>query len=489
MLRWSVPLNAAVSAVLFAPIASAADLPVKAPVMKPVSVYDWTGVYVGGNIGYGWGRMSPDTVLNGVPIPSSAVNANGVIGGGQLGYNWQTGNLLLGVEGDLQWSGQTGHGVATMGFAVPPFGTLTVTQPYISSVDYFGTVRGRLGYAADRWLMYVTGGLAFGHDKFDVLNTALTATNLVGYSADRNGWTVGGGVEYALNKNWSAKVEYLHIDLGTWTVTNPLVFGTTIATTRVSDDIIRFGANYRFDAAAANMPADTRVYKAPPVTVPRTWTGIYAGVNAGGGWSQGAGGDLSGDSLPSGFQDCVKFGVCPPRIDVKYSGFAGGVQAGYNWQVNSLVLGVEADIDYANMDGSTTVPRLLPGPGVISLSLSQKVDAFATARGRVGFTPTDLTLLYVTGGFALGHTRTASADPSSNQPTFMGSDASWNSGWTGGGGIEQRLSKNLSAKAEALFYELNNSFGIANNASPFFGTSDTHYRGYILRAGLNYNFN
>ncbi len=489
MFRRSVLLNAAVSTVLFAHIACAADLPVKAPMMKPVSVYDWTGVYVGGNIGYSWGRTTPDTALNGAPIPSSAVNANGVIGGGQLGYNWQTGNLLLGVEGDLQWSGQTGQGVATMGVAVPPLGTLTITQPYISSLDYFGTVRGRLGYAADRWLLYATGGWAFGHDKLDVLNTSLTATTLVGYSTDRNGWTAGGGVEYALNRNWSAKAEYLHIDLGTATITNPMVIGTTIATTRVSDDIVRFGANYRFGAAATDKPADALVYKAPPATPLRPWTGIYAGVNAGGGWSYGAGGDLSGDSLPDGFQDCLRFGVCPHRIDVKYSGFSGGAQAGYNWQANSLVLGVEADIDYANMDGSTTVPRLLPGAGVISLSLSQKIDAFATVRGRVGFTPNDLTLLYVTGGVAFGHTRTVSVEPSTNQPTFMGSDTSWNTGWTGGGGIEQRLSKNLSVKAEALFFELSNSFVIANNASPFFVTDDARYRGYILRTGLNYNFN
>lgn len=182
-------------------------------------------------------------------------------------------------------------------------------------------------------------------------------------------------------------------------------------------------------------------------------------------------------------------GAFPRRIDVTYDGFTGGAQVGYNWHWNSLIVGVETDINYAAWSGTTTAPRIIPGPGATSFTLSQKIDAFGTARGRVGFTPTDRTLVYATGGFAFGHTKTDYFFPSGNQPTFTGTDTSWKTGWTVGGGVEQALRANWSAKIEALYYELANSLVVARNTSEFFGTSNTEYRGYLIRAGANYKFN
>jgi outer membrane immunogenic protein len=228
-------------------IASAADLPVKAPPMVAAPVpFSWTGFYVGGNVGYSWGRSSSDAILNGLPIFSSSVNVDGVIGGGQIGYNWQTGNFVLGLETDIQASGQSGN--ATVSWTIPVAGApgIPVTEPYTAKLTYFGTVRGRVGYAVDRWLLYATGGWAYGHETQNGSATAAGVTSSFSYSTDRSGWTLGGGVEMALNRNWSWKAEYLYIDLGTWNLTVINALGTATTATKFTDNIFRLGVNYRF---------------------------------------------------------------------------------------------------------------------------------------------------------------------------------------------------------------------------------------------------
>ena len=265
--------------------ASAADLPVKAPVYQapPPLVYRWTGFYVGGNVGYSWGHAHSDatatissigTGLNGGNnvITSNTAGApaqlNGALGGVQAGYNWQSGSSVYGLEADVQATGQHGDGVfaftAPLGATINNVlatGTLTNTTTY--KLPWFGTFRGRIGYAADRWLFYATGGLAFGE-----ISTASTTT--MGFSAGvgapappqsfftrevRAGWVIGAGVETAFAANWSFKLEYLHMDLGSinQAFSTPAVataFATISATgnlhTRLSDDIVRIGVNYKF---------------------------------------------------------------------------------------------------------------------------------------------------------------------------------------------------------------------------------------------------
>ena len=258
-----------------------------------------------------------------------------------------------------------------------------------------------------------------------------------------------------------------------------------VSTINLTDNIFRVGANYRFGA-----PVMAAVYQAPLGVAASPWTGSYVGINAGWGWSDDTGGDFSGDKIPGvGTQAGIDAGVFPRRINVKYDGFTGGVQAGYNWQWNSLVVGAEADINYADWAGLTNAPLLGPNVGAYLFPLSQKIDAFATVRGRLGYTPWDRTLLYLTGGFALGHAKTQFIMLSTNQPTFLGSETAWKTGWTLGGGVEQKLSTRWSAKVEGLYYDLNNAFVIAKNGSPFFGTIDAQYRGYLVRTGLNYKLN
>jgi outer membrane immunogenic protein len=198
--------------------ASAADLPARMPAKAPAYVapmaYSWTGFYLGLNGGYGFGRAE----FNG-GAPGS-FNAGGGLFGATVGYNWQTGPLVFGLEGDIDWSGQRGSGTC---------GGLACS----ARNDYLATIRGRLGYAMDRWMPYVTGGAAIGNVK----------TSIAGFGDTNNtkaGWTLGGGIEASLMGPWTAKVEYLHVDLGDADTGLP---GTS---TKFTSDIIRGGINYKF---------------------------------------------------------------------------------------------------------------------------------------------------------------------------------------------------------------------------------------------------
>ncbi|MFZ1991696.1 MAG: outer membrane beta-barrel protein [Alphaproteobacteria bacterium] len=247
--------------------------------------------------------------------------------------------------------------------------------------------------------------------------------------------------------------------------------------------------------AAFAMTGMSAAHAAGPVY---NWAGWYGGFNGGWEWSQNAGGDLSGDNLPSGFQRSIAAGFFPGRIGVNYSGFTGGAQGGYNWQWGALVLGIEEDVNHANFRGSSTVPPLIPlgvnGPA--SFTLSQSIDWFATARGRLGVTPTDRLLLYVTGGLALGDVKTEYIVPSAPAGLplgiFNGANSETKAGWTAGGGAEYALENHWSAKLEYLYYDLGSSSVRADPSGlktfAFFGLADAQYRGSVLRGGINYRF-
>jgi len=190
--------------------AQAADLPYggsRSPytVNQPLNAYSWAGPYLGGNLGYAWGDVHNN----------SSTKPSGVAGGIEGGYNWQSGPLVYGLEADLQATG------AEDTFA-----------PYKFSNPWFGTVRGRIGYAFNNVLFYGTAGLAFGELKGQWYGLSESHTNA--------GWTVGLGAEFGLMPNWTAKVEYLYVDLGesNFSITgvpNSYQFGT-----------LRLGVNYHF---------------------------------------------------------------------------------------------------------------------------------------------------------------------------------------------------------------------------------------------------
>lgn len=198
--------------------ASAADIPqrmpAKAPPIEMPPAWSWTGLYVGINGGYGWGSSEFSA-----PFASGSFDTNGGLVGGTLGYNWQYGQFVFGAEGDIDWSDMGGS--ATCGGA-----TCNVNN------DWLGTVRARLGYSFDRFMPYVTGGLAVGN-----VNTNITG---VGSSDEtKAGWTVGGGIEARIAGPWTAKVEYLYVDLGS---------GGSVAGSDAdfATNIVRGGINYKF---------------------------------------------------------------------------------------------------------------------------------------------------------------------------------------------------------------------------------------------------
>jgi outer membrane immunogenic protein len=232
-----------------APAAAAAiALPVKAPIVP----WSWTGAYVGINAGYGVGS-DPFTqqFLSGAPLgplASTFANANvspiGGLLGGQAGFNWQVGGFVFGLEGDAQWTNMhnTSCGlICTTAFPASSYATVE------QKLDWFATVRGRLGWAHDGYLLYVTGGAAFGGiEETDTVPAVAAAS----FHQSRSGWTAGGGIETHISGNWTAKLEYLHIDLGSTTNMFAFQFGGVpfafSTTSSLRDDIVRAGLNYKF---------------------------------------------------------------------------------------------------------------------------------------------------------------------------------------------------------------------------------------------------
>jgi outer membrane immunogenic protein len=212
--------------------ALAADLPPPAePAYKappvPIAVFDWTGFYIGVNLGYGFGSGS----LNAGGITGSE-NLNGVLGGGQLGYNWQSGNWVFGLEIDGQGTDQKANFAATAG-------AVTVTES--DKLPWFVTARGRIGYTVTPMVMiYATAGGAIADFQSTITATGLGSAT---WEVTHGGWVAGAGIEGAITRNVSWKVEYLHLDTGTFT-TN--VFGVVPASVRLTDDVARGGVNWRF---------------------------------------------------------------------------------------------------------------------------------------------------------------------------------------------------------------------------------------------------
>jgi outer membrane immunogenic protein len=203
--------------------AHAADLPRQMVTKAPTYVapyYNWTGFYIGVNGGGGWGTSAWDT--------TGSFDVSGAMAGGTVGYNWQFGTWVVGLEGDIDWTNIKGSTASAGCFS----GNCS------SENTWLGTARGRLGYAFDRVMPYVTGGAAFGDVQANQPGfTGMTNTQL--------GWTVGAGVEFAIANNWTAKVEYLHYDLGSF---NCGVACNGFASDNVSfnANVVRGGVNFRF---------------------------------------------------------------------------------------------------------------------------------------------------------------------------------------------------------------------------------------------------
>jgi outer membrane immunogenic protein len=233
--------GAALGVLAMAVPALAADMrpapaPAPAPVYKapPPMQFTWTGCYLGGHVGGGWGQKEVSDPTN--PATGSAsFDINGWMAGGQLGCNYQVSNFVFGIEGDASWADIKGSS------SDPFFGGKT----FDAKSDFLADVAGRVGIAWGQGLIYGKGGVAFVHDQFDFVG-GLIGANATG-TQDRTGWTVGGGVEWAFSSAWSAKAEYLHYDFGGKDVTlaDP-VNGPALFHVNQTIDTVKFGLNFRF---------------------------------------------------------------------------------------------------------------------------------------------------------------------------------------------------------------------------------------------------
>ncbi|MEW6639307.1 MAG: outer membrane beta-barrel protein [Pseudomonadota bacterium] len=461
---------AAACLIMTATAARSADLPIKAPAYKAevAQIYDWTGFYAGMNVGVGVGQ---NKAMNATPAANVFTRFNmspfGAAGGGQIGYNYLFGRWVLGAEADIQ-------GITEPSSALPP-ACAVACRSTGQTLSWFGSVRGRLGYATGPVLSYVTGGLAYG----DVKTGQLLVLNGIpeSFRTDqlRTGWTLGSGVEAALGGNWTGKIEYLYIDLGH--MSDDFVLGGRGRTfsSDIREHVFRAGVNYRLGGT-------TTAWAAAPTA---NWNRFYVGGNGGFGIAR----DRVVQSIPS-FAISDSFSQQP-------RGFIGGVQAGYNWQSTNWVLGIETDIQGSTQkdDRSCFVNCVQP-----VIQDTEKLSWLGTVRGRIGY---DIghTLFYATGGLAYGQVKTTITENFGS--TTVTELQHTKAGWTAGAGIESPLEflgwfgKNWTTKTEYLYVDLGSTAdayttmvgaGGGFAGFPIGHTYSTTVREHIFRTGLNYHF-
>jgi outer membrane immunogenic protein len=249
----------------------AADLPARvapaAPVFQAVPVFTWTGFYVGVNAGWAWGNNNDS---NGVFVPAGTFpdaplasgtlfvpgndNGNeGFTGGGQIGYNYQIGSFVIGVEADIQGIATDNNNDFFLRPAFIPGDVVVAPTGGVRGLDWFGTVRARAGVAFDRWMVFATGGFAYGGggDNNNFCGGVFFDCN---NDDTRTGWTVGGGVEYAFTNNFTARLEGLYVNLDSGNRFNGVVFDNAARTLVVGGGdngdnefgVVRAAVNYKF---------------------------------------------------------------------------------------------------------------------------------------------------------------------------------------------------------------------------------------------------
>ena len=221
------------------PVLAADIVPLKAaPSYGAVPAFSWTGFYVGAHLGTAWGTVESEIPLgSGFVLPISSHTINGLLGGFQAGVNYQIGWAVLGIEGQFSFADINGKTPCLL------------IVKCSTDVNYLGSVAGRLGFAADRALIYVKGGVAFADSDYfaDVLGAGIITASA---SDTRIGWMIGTGVEYAFTPSWSAKIEYNYMDFGNKTLPFDVRFGGGSTSIDVDVDqkihLVKFGVNYRF---------------------------------------------------------------------------------------------------------------------------------------------------------------------------------------------------------------------------------------------------
>ncbi len=285
------------------------------------------------------------------------------------------------------------------------------------------------------------------------------------------GWTAGSGVEAALGGNWTGKLEYLYIDLGSQIL--PAIIGGNATSLSIDtrEHIFRAGINYRIGGRSS--------YPSEPTA---NWAGWYAGLNAGSGVGRNNEAHVSmlGNVTSETFSSLPK-------------GYLGGGQIGYNWQASNWVFGAEADIQATSLrDNNNCFLQCAPIANLFG-TVEQSLPWLGTVRGRIGYS-VGSTLFYGTAGAAFGQIKNKVFEASFLGATFQNTFSHKKAGWTGGAGIESPLDvfglfgKNWTAKAEYLYFDLGTVTDTYTfNAAP--ASLRSEVTGHIFRSGINYHFN
>ncbi len=496
--------------------------------------FTWTGFYVGGQIGYGWGdndgSVSWATAQGQSGQSNLGSGAQGVIGGAHLGYNQQFDHWVLGLEGSVDGAtlsknvlvlapsivGQTLTGNPAVG------GTVTGTVE--SGIQ--GSVRARAGYAFGRFLPYVTGGVAigsfytdaqvFGTDLDGVTNFAASGAN----SATRVGWTLGAGVEYAVNNHWSLRAEYRYTDFGHLAIsTDPSAVDAVFAVDRhLEQNQLQVGFSYKFGPLEPEPVKAPMIVKGPALAANdlskpagtlanlpfvMNWTGFYVGAQIGYGYGDNDGsityatpGGLAGQSN-LGSSAIIVGGSNNNNGDA--IGVIGGVHLGYNQQFDKWVVGLEGSVDPTLMSRNVlvSVPNSAADPtGALGIGATATGSIWSTIQGsvraRAGYA-LDRMLFYGTGGVAVGAFG-SNFQVYGNDLTlapFYAADqrSATRAGWTVGGGIEYAVNPHWSVRGEYRYTDFGHlgdspaatSMGVAYAA-------DRHLDQNQVQVGLSYKF-
>jgi len=529
---------------------NAASKPKSAP--QPPFAPVWEGFYVGAHVGYGWGLndgsityatpggLAGQSALNGNAIVVGGSNTNngdaiGPIGGVHFGYNRQYDQWVVGLEGSVDPTVMNRNlAISVSNVAADPTGAQGIGATATGSIwsQIQGSLRARAGYAYDRMLFYGTAGVAFGEfastfQLYGIDNTLAPFYAASEHSALRVGWTVGGGLEYAVSPRWSVRGEYRYTDFGhLGDVPAPTSIGAYYTADRHLDQQqVEVGVSYHFNGGAtapletaavgAGLPSIKGPLSAPAWTP--VWSGFYAGVNVGGTFAvnattHGVAADLFDDNNLAAAGG-ASASSASGRAQASYAHLIGGGQFGYNHQFEGkVVAGLEADIqgvptssDGINFTSSAVDPNgsatTMTTYGVFRHSL----DYLGTVRGRLGLLATPSLLVYGGGGLAYGgvnfSTTYSSVDAAGFYGVGTGSSSYSNArlGWTGVGGVEWMFAARWSAKLEYAFYDLgtatthtvvvgpNNATGATGYA--YAASTSLRFNSNLVRAGLNYHFN
>lgn len=487
----------------------------KAP---PQAAYDWTGFYVGGFSGAGWGRANwyfPQTTTAADP------EIAGLLGGLTAGYNKQLDRWVVGFESDVAFTNATGGQSCQDGI-----NNFNISSNCNNDIHVLATTTVRVGYSwYDRVLLFFKVGGAWTNNRLDVpcngdalftqgacipTNNILGAVQDMQVSDPRFGGAVGGGFELALTPTWSAKVEYDYLDFGSRSLVLP---DTTPFTQRLSLSELKFGLNYHFgvdDPSSATAAAAVMPVKAPPGT-PYTWTGGYIGVEA---TDRLANASWTTTAIPSVVAEAIALGAAVPDPSTNPANYfsaaaQGGGYLGYDWQLAPRwVTGIEGDIAFGH---SSMTLGGIPGTygngsaandaivhGIESATVDSSTVAFGwdgTLRARVGYLSVPSILVYGTGGIAF---QQASLGASCNGGTI-----SWCSqdgvarsetastirvGWTAGGGLEGVLAGDWVGKLEFRYADLGHFDHDFFSGTPDEVDTTVHLQTYTFLAGLGYKF-